>query len=713
MDPIKRIIRKPVSTVVWVAVMALAALLVGVGASIMHSALTMREEIDSKQTTIAVHQLKVEKEGTTYSFMPYKGLLFEENIEYLRSLPEVKDIDFRYLSGAYIEGVNTKLGLLDFYGMKEDAGMGVNAGSDNVMLIGRVINAFTLDFGSSMRYDLSAFGLSDDVGERYNCAIFRVEEAIVLHPDYPLFARYDGDEYYDGRVTLMYQTFGDDIEPFFEKGKRYAVRGSYDPLPMGKGDWPMDQPLLPNVTLVYSESPYSAFIEGDSLVCYHDLQQDETDPFVWIDPDDPPSSTKFVSRGEGVPAVTRWDGSAEELLNDPAWRDLAEKYKMALNSFPVLGTNCLESMYSFMQNEAAIVEGRSFTDEEYAKGAKVMIMDAGVAESADLSVGDTVMLTQFQPAIGSDEGNYSIHSDWDSLDQGYNNPTLGSNVFFHGLPTGEAEEFTIVGLYRIENEWKDALCSFTPNTVFMPRKAQTELAFGGPSREIGKKEFTGFLPNGEAFTASEPVIDSGGVNGLYMSVILKNGTIDAFMKRLEDDSEFIERDDGTRTCISGLGDHVFLTFDQGWEAAKASIEGMIGSAKKLLIMTCAGAALLFAMFILICQSAERKTVGIMRSLGAPPKKARTYLFVSGLIIAAIGMIIGTELSAAFAGALAGKLGSAVFGENAALLVETMGSGSAPVWLFAILAAAGIALVAAALYIHSTILSKINPRKLMK
>ena len=712
MDTIKRLLRRPVSTAVWAAVITLSALLLGVGASILHAARAMREELDSKQTTIAVHQLRVEKEDGTYSFMPYNGLLFDEDIEYLRSLPQVKDIDFRYLSGAYIEGVNTKLGLSDYYGMKQDIGMFANASSQNVILLGTVESAFTMDFDSIMRYDLSAFGLGESVGERYNCAIFSVEEAIVIHPDYPLFERYEGDEYYDGRVTLMFHTFGDNVKSFFEVGKRYAVRGSYDPLPMGYGNWPMNQPLLPNVVMAYSEGTHSAFIEEGALVCYRDIKMDENDPIVWTDPDSPLSSTKLISRGEGVPAAALWEGSAEELLSDPVWGELAEKYQMALSSFPVLGTDHLESVYSFMQNEAAIVQGRSFTEEEYENSAKVIVMDEEVAKSAGLSVGDTVKLKQFEPAIGSDEGNLSIYSDWNSLDQKYNNPTLGSNVFCHGLPKGEAEEFTIVGLYRIENQWKDALCSFTPNTVFMPRGAQTELAFGGPSREIGSKEYTGVLPNGESYTASEPIIDSGGVNGLYLSVILKNGTMDAFLKRLEDDSEFYEREDGSRYCTNGLGDHVFLTFDQGYEAAKASIEGVGASAVKLFLMTCVGALLLFIMFLLLYQSAERRTVGIMRSLGAEPKRARNYLFASGLILAAAGIITGNALAAVFARSLADRLAGTVMGADAELFRETLSGSAVPIRAFALTALAELISAAAALFVHAAMVSKRDPRKLL-
>lgn len=45
----------------------------------------------------------------------------------------------------------------------------------------------------------------------------------------------------------------------------------------------------------------------------------------------------------------------------------------------------------------------------------------------------------------------------------------------------ENECFAVVGIYRLENEWEDSAYSITPNTIFVPQKAQIEGGFGGPS----------------------------------------------------------------------------------------------------------------------------------------------------------------------------------------------------------------------------------------
>ncbi len=731
MDTWKRLIRRPVSTALWLALLTLAALLIGIAVSLYASARGVPAALDAREMTIAVHKAPAEErnEDGSFSFQPQFAVLYDEDIEYLRSLPQVKDIDFRYLSGAYIEGVTAKLGLSDWFGMEQDVrnllGQDLNAGHKNVLLIGTVEDSFTLDWDSITRYDLSAFGGPEDVGERYNAAIFRVEEAVVMHPDYPLAARYEGDEYYDGRVTLMFNAFGDNKESFFKKGVRYAVQGEYDPLPSGRGhDYPVgEQPLLPNVEEhafgLSSDVPLlSAFREGDSLAVYSGIEIEELgNPFEAGY--ECPYVTKIVSRGERYPVAVEWNGTAEELQRDEYWGGLAKTYEMALSSFPVLGTNSLESIYSFVKNEAKIVSGRSFTNEEYASGAKVLVMDEGVASSAGLQVGDKVNIRQFQPAIGYAEDNYSFHDGWYSMDGEYNNPTLGGSVFIHGLPEGEPEEFTIVGLYRIENEWKNSTCSFTPNTVFMPRGAQTELAYGGPSVLLGTNVHTRMLPDGRSFEWEEPEVRVGGVNGVYMSIILKNGTMDDFLQRIRDDTvteEYEYEANGEKTTDvfyrKGLGGHTILCFDQGYSSAKESMVSAVSQTGRLALLMLAGAALIFLTYILIHQTGERKTLGIMRSLGAEPKTARAYLFTSGLVIAAAGAVIGTLLAALFAGGITDKLVGAAMGEGAELFRDMLRESAVPARVCALTALAEILLAALVLFAHASVTASKNPRKLL-
>lgn len=721
MDIWKRITRKPVSTAVWLVLLMLASLLIGTAASVYYSARGVPEAIDRRGITIAVHQPKSERNlDGSFTLNPGDVLLFEEDFDYLRSLPMVREVDFRYFSGAYIEGLTVKLGLGDFFGQTQDIGGQIggypNESARGVILIGTVEAAFTDPYDSLERYDLSAIGGPERVGETTQAAVIRVEEAVVMHPDYPLFKRYDGDEWYNGRVSVILQVFGDGTEPFFEVGKRYAIQGSYDPLPHkpGRAD---EMPYLPSVELNASIGIFSGFCEDGALYQYRDVEYEIEDTSA--PSPDGFMTTRLLSRDRRVPAAAEWNGAAEELLMDESWSGIAREYEMALNSFPVLGTNDLESMYSFMNGEAAIVRGRSFTKEEYDTGAKVLILDEGVAASAGVSVGDTLKIKQFRAATDISEGNHSMNTDIkDAVWSDFNNPTLGGNVFYHGLPEGEAEEFTVVGLYRMENEWKNRIGSFTPNTVFMPQKAQTAEAYGGPARQTGTETFTFTGQDGEEITFDEPVYETGLTNGVFMSVVLKNGFIEDFLARIDADSEYKEypdenKPDGVwRSYIKGLGAHKFLCFDQGFGAQKDSLYASVAAAERLAVLMAAGAALIFAVYMLIHQSAERKTLGIMRSLGAEPRAAGRYLFLSGLIVVAAGFVLGSLFSGAFAGVLTDRLAGAAVIEDAALFREMLGESAAPWWVYAVLALAEIGLAALALYVHAAAVSRKNPRKLL-
>lgn len=723
LDTRKRLLRRPVSTAVWLVVIMLAALILGTAASIYASAKSVPDALDRRMTAIAVHQAAEESEveDGVYVGDPESSWLYEEDVDYLRSLPQVRDIDFRYFSGAYIDGLTAKIGLTDFFDTKWHVNINhANDSYKNAIFIGTVEQAFTCPYDSVARYDLSAFGGEADVGEREQCAILKVESTIGLHPDFPLFSS-DPESLYQGKVWVRIPAFGDETEPFFQVGKRYAVQGGYNPSVARAANVPENTPDCPSVEKNIGQGLYSCFAEDGALVCYQQIEEKMIRDVAWelhgniLKPvGDGTMLNALLSRENRIPVAVEWNGTVEELRADTEWGQIAREYEAALHSFPVLGTDHLESMYSFVKNEAVITEGRTFTQKEYETGAKVLILDEGVAKNAGLSVGDTVTLTQFQAAVGGPEGNWSVQNDMHATFDQSNNPILGTNVFYHGLPDGEAETFTIVGLYRIENEWKEAICSFTPNTVFMPRKAQTEKAYGGPSKQNGTIQRTGTGMDGQEVVFEEQLIEPGAVCGVYFSVILKNGETESFQKQLKDDSEYIEREyHGIKLVeCKGLGNHKWLFFDQGYDAIKDNVGVVIASAGKLSALMAAGAALLFLMYMLLYQGTERKTIGIMRSLGATTKAARRYLFTSGLLLASVGIALGTVLSVVLSKIISAKLYEITLTQETAQFREMLTESSVPPWVYAALAAAAIAIAALALWIQAALIAKKHPRKLM-
>ena len=76
--------------------------------------------------------------------------------------------------------------------------------------------------------------------------------------------------------------------------------------------------------------------------------------------------------------------------------------------------------------------------------------------------------------------------------------------------------------------------------------------------------------------------------------------------------------------------------------------------KKLFLFAVIG-WLLLLLYLLLFQMREKRNLGVMRSVGAQPRQLRRSLFLSGLILAGIGFIIGVCLSSALTGVVQEKL----------------------------------------------------------
>lgn len=632
MDIGKRLLRRPVTTVVWIAVLSIASLLIGLGAAIDYAAGQLPTVLDAHHRTVAA-QARVLDEGLR--LYPQT----EEDVAFLEALPMVKAMDFRTLSGAYAPGLTARLGLSDWGAIcrrhvDEFSQWGANDSQTTAVLIGTVEAVWTADEYVPFFYDLSAVGGKARMRVRYLCAMLAVDEAVALHPDYPLFET-EGYSDYDGRVVVRIPTYidadDDTADSFFKIGSRYVVQGAYDPSCHGMDGHPDPEvvPLRPHLELRRYPFGSDCIVQGDALVCYR------TEEAAYANPNATEPNHRILSLEGRVPVAEAWNGTAEELIaSDSDWASIIEMYRLYAHCFPVLGTEAPESMVCFVTNKAQIAEGRSFTPEECETGARVCMLSESVALAAGVKVGDTIEFFQFHAPLGPEQGNSSISNRQEGSDafEMLNNPSLGCFPFFADAPE-EAEPFTVVGLYRLENEWENSAFSITPNTVFVPKKAQIEGAYGGVGRQLGTREIAMYDEQGvlTEHTLVLPVYDPGAMYGVYFSVLLENGSMDAFAEAIAGENAFTE---------SGMR---FLTFDQGYEAAREGIEAVQAFARGLLRLAVGLAAVLLLLYLVLYQAAERKTIGIMRSLGARRGTARRYLFASGLILALLGVVIGTLL----------------------------------------------------------------------
>lgn len=133
-------------------------------------------------------------------------------------------------------------------------------------------------------------------------------------------------------------------------------------------------------------------------------------------------------------------------------------------TFPVIGTDMLESLYPFWTNAFSVSEGSVFSQEDYASGRNVCLISETAAAASGLHVGDTISLSFYW---GADP-----YIDMFSL---RGNPTAQRYSAAFGFL--ETRDYQIIGLYHQAEPWSDSPYAFTPNTVFLPNASLPDSAY--------------------------------------------------------------------------------------------------------------------------------------------------------------------------------------------------------------------------------------------
>ncbi len=504
--------------------------------------------------------------------------------------------------------------------------------------------------------------------------LFELEDVLLLNGEFrePL----KNLKYIGGFSYALNLSEDPEAAEYFSEGERYVVSGTFQPLACATG-WRV------SVKQESSEwaMPRYFVIEGGRLFekdGYLALASEREVPWSYGSKDESCADA-------AIPAVERWDGDPQTFFEETphdAWRTFRDAWELQSHTLPVIGTERLETVFAFLQGDAAMIEGRSFTEEEYAAGARVMVISEIMANRTGLSVGDTVPLSQ---CLCTEDAK-------DRLKNGYplNNPVV--DRFLPGRTYTEAEPFEIVGVFRQQAEWSGGTYAFTPNTVFIPRRAQLADGFGTIGRE----------------TPSGPQAPDGQTDmyGMYLSLELENGNVEEFQLALE------------QSPYSGQ----FYVYDQGYEAVQKDVNGLTASMALLLWIALGAWVLLLILYLLMYQSSQKKAIGTMRSLGAPPSKAAVYLSVSGLLVALVGIAVGTVLSRVVLEAVQQRVLSDMLAmidrtssgvlvipdERLSEMVRDSVPPTGTTWLIAL---SQFGVMGAAIVIHASVLSHMPPRRL--
>ena len=284
--------------------------------------------------------------------------------------------------------------------------------------------------------------------------------------------------------------------------------------------------------------------------------------------------------------------TAQEVIDSTSsWRMAMESIQTNNHSVPVLAVDSVEGMLEFASGRTQITQGRSISQDEYRDGAAVCLISETLARESGLDVGDTLPLSLYEK-----EKNLMPTMVGDS------DPTASYYLPQRGFQ--QETEYTIVGLYRQNNEWSQGVASFTPNTVLAPRKSVTCAVETG---ETGLGVSSGCL---------------------WETMVLQNGTIDQMESRLAE---------------NGLGGTVTY-YDQGYSDIVESLDGYTRVSRTVLLVGLALWAVVLAAYCVLLPMQESKTALRMWTLGAKRRDIAGQIWTPSALMAVTGTVIALAVS---------------------------------------------------------------------
>ncbi|MGN0799526.1 MAG: ABC transporter permease [Christensenellales bacterium] len=312
-----------------------------------------------------------------------------------------------------------------------------------------------------------------------------------------------------------------------------------------------------------------------------------------------------------------WLMKYEDVQSDAALSSYFEKarnaYYITARSFGVMAAEDVMGVPIFHLGNVFMREGRTFNEDEYASGLPVCIVSSDIAQAQGWKIGDKLDMNFYEF-----EGFLNDTSRYAELRPAYNKNTQG---FF------DSAEYEIVGIYEMRpivgtSTVSEAALSVPWNTIFVPK------------RSIRNAPAESELP----------------VSGALLTLWIENGKIEPFLEEM----------DALGITGQKAGDYEakFTFYDQGYSNIQPSLNALSGTAELLLILSSVlllTAAVLLAFFFVLSQ---KQNLGVMRMLGCSRARAFCTVFLSALLIAALGVGAG----AAAGHALTEQVGQRILAE---------------------------------------------------
>ena len=355
MDWKKRLLRRPGTTLLWIVLGAVMAAFLTVAAALWVSSARLSAAVDARHTAIAVRTDRAVSSHYIQGGMGWdteERRFPQEERDWLESQESVEAVRIHTLSAAYSPDFEPLLGLRRELSWR---GVGDTRSYSRVILVATVADIYRGNSGGQM-------------------LLLKVEQMVTAHPEYEsTWWRSPKDDACYVSASVSVEGEPDfDLEDYFARGGRYIFSGDYHAERTGNY-WVGDEMF---------NTPYLSLhgrLQGERIEYYPLIPSR-----IVIGGESVENAASFEPTGDyahyGYPVCQPLEGDVEEFFaNEPLWGDYRAALERQLHSLPVLGTENLEAVTAFVQNDARILEGRSFTPEEYETGARVLVISDDVA----------------------------------------------------------------------------------------------------------------------------------------------------------------------------------------------------------------------------------------------------------------------------------------------------------------------------------------------
>ena len=311
----------------------------------------------------------------------------------------------------------------------------------------------------------------------------------------------------------------------------------------------------------------------------------------------------------------QYSGSMEDFLTSEdgrVWREeLIPLCEMNQRSASLMLTDDLQSIYSFNNGFAELVEGREFSAEEYVNGGDVCLVSVEYATYNGLQLGDRIHAdlhdTLVLPVELGENGVLGGETAWSY--------TLRHGVLTPENRIGVEKDYEIVGIYSAP-AFQGGLQLYTADTIYVPKRS---------------------VPNAEKYEDRDC--------RLLQSFVLRNGSEEEFYEEMRHGRC---GDENYRWWFNDPDDidfsEEFMTFNQQYDRAAGNIAVMQSNARRLLILSMLGFLVVLAAVRYFEARRQRGVVLTMKKLGIAKRRITAELIGAGLLLDLAATALGVVLA---------------------------------------------------------------------